>query len=83
VRYGESYVEFKPFDLFLVNPNVKSRVRRELRPWRWALQDVVGRRLQNGSPQGLKPVFIGATYAALKAPLFHGGASIHDSFRIL
>src|SRR6266700_3365404 len=36
------------------------------------------------APQGLKaPSHINRPYAALKAPLFHGGTSIHDSFRSL
>jgi len=34
-------------------------------------------------PQGLEALIHLKTYAALKAPLFHGGASIHGFFRNL
>jgi hypothetical protein len=34
-------------------------------------------------PPGLKPALSGGLYAALKAPLFHGGAHISEFFRSL
>jgi hypothetical protein len=31
-----------------------------------------------GGHQGLKPIFLVAPYAALKAPLFHGNSYVHE-----